>query len=109
MMIRLTELRLPLEHTAKELEAAILQRLAFEPVKLRATHVFKRSPDARKKNALQFVYSLDVEVTDEAAVLGRFADDLHVRPTPDMSYRFVTQAPRTNFLRPVVVGFGPSR
>ncbi|NWG30623.1 MAG: NAD(P)/FAD-dependent oxidoreductase [Rhodocyclaceae bacterium] len=107
-MIRLTELRLPLEHSPEELTAAVLQRLGLEPAELRALQIFKRSPDARKKNTLQFVYSVDVEVADEAAVLMRFKDDPHVRPTPDMEYRFVARAPQGNFLRPVVVGFGPA-
>jgi uncharacterized FAD-dependent dehydrogenase len=106
-MIRLTELRLPLEHTPEEFTAAVLQRLGLKPDQLLELRIHKRSPDARKKSALLFVYSLDLEVTDEAAVLARFAGDTHVKPTPDMAYRFVAQAP-ASFLRPVVVGFGPA-
>jgi hypothetical protein len=107
-MIRLTELRLPLEHKPEELAAAVLQRLQLKSAELLALHIHKRSPDARKKSALQFVYSLDLELADEAAVLARFAGDTHIRPTPDMSYQFVAQAPQANFLRPIVVGFGPA-
>ncbi|MDX9994347.1 MAG: NAD(P)/FAD-dependent oxidoreductase [Rhodocyclaceae bacterium] len=107
-MIRLTELRLPLEHTPEELTTAVLQRLGLKPVELLELRIHKRSPDARKKSALQFVYSLDLELADAAAVLARFAGDMHIRPTPDMSYKFVAQAPQANFLRPIVVGFGPA-
>jgi uncharacterized FAD-dependent dehydrogenase len=107
-VIRLTELRLPLEHTPEELTAAVLRRLTLAPADLLELRIHKRSPDARKKSALQFVYSLDLALRDEAAVLARFRDDTHVRPTPDMSYRFVAQAPQRDFLRPVVVGFGPA-
>ncbi|MEW6165563.1 MAG: NAD(P)/FAD-dependent oxidoreductase [Pseudomonadota bacterium] len=107
-MIRLTELRLPLEHTPEELTAAVLRRLTIASGDLLELRIHKRSPDARKKNALQFVYSLDLALRDEAAVLARLAGDTHVKPTPDMSYRFVAQAPQTAFLRPVVVGFGPA-
>ncbi len=107
-MIRLTELRLPLEHPPEALAAAVLQRLGLKTAELLNLRIHKRSPDARKKSALQFVYSLDLELADEAAVLVRFKDDLHVKPTPDMVYKFVAQAPRTAFLRPVVVGFGPA-
>ena len=106
-MIRLTELRLPLEHTPEELAAAVLQRLQLKPAELLELRIHKRSPDARKKSALQFVYSLDLAVADEAAVLERFAGDGHVKPTPDMAYKFVARAP-SSFLRPVVVGFGPA-
>jgi len=107
-VIRLTELRLPLEHSPEALTTAALQRLQLKPAELLGLRIHKRSPDARKKSALQFVYSLDLELADEATVLARFANDAHIKPTPDMSYRFVAQAPQGDFLRPVVVGFGPA-
>ncbi len=107
-MIRLTELRLPLEHTPEALTEAILARLELTPAELIRYEIHKRSPDVRQKNAPQFVYSLDVAVRDEAAVLDRFKDDAHVGPTPDMRYRFVASGPKTGTLRPVVVGFGPA-
>jgi uncharacterized FAD-dependent dehydrogenase len=107
-MIRLTELRLPLEHTPEALTQAILQRLQLASADLVEIRIHKRSPDARKKSALQFVYSLDLELADEAAVLARFKDDPHLKQTPDMAYKFVAQAPANQPLRPVVVGFGPA-
>jgi uncharacterized protein len=107
-MIRLTELRLPLEHPPEALTAAVLQRLRLDPAELRALHIHKRSPDARKKSKLQFVYSLDLDLVDEALVLGRFKDDPHLKPAPDMAYHFVARAPANLRLRPVVVGFGPA-
>jgi len=107
-MIRLTELRLPLEHAPEALTAAVLQRLGLKPAELLALRIHKRSPDARKKSALLFVYSLDLDVADEAAVLERFKDDSHVKPTPDMDYQFVAQAPANLLMRPIVVGFGPA-
>jgi uncharacterized FAD-dependent dehydrogenase len=108
-MLRLTDLRLPLEHTPEQLTAAVLHRLRLAPADLRRLHIHKRSHDARKRDALQFVYSLDLELADEAAVFTRFRDDPHVRSTPDMDYKFVVaQAPASLPLRPVVVGFGPA-
>jgi len=107
-MIRLTELRLPLEHMPEELTAAVLQRLGLRSDELLTLHIHKRSADARKKSAPLFVYSLDLELADEAAVLVRFKDDLHVKPTPDMEYQFVARAPANLPHRPVVVGFGPA-
>ncbi|MDP2795342.1 MAG: NAD(P)/FAD-dependent oxidoreductase [Sulfurisoma sp.] len=108
-MLRLTDLRLPIEHTPEQLTAAVLHRLRLVPADLRRLHIHKRSHDARKRDALQFVYSLDLELADAAAVLKRFHNDPQVRPTPDMEYRFVVaQAPAGVPLRPVVVGFGPA-
>ncbi len=109
-VIRVTDLRLPLEHTPEQLTTAVLQRLQLAPAELQSLHIHKRSSDARKKSALQFVYSLDLELADEAAVLARFAGDTHIKPTPDMAYEFVARARTTgaDLLRPVVVGFGPA-
>ena len=106
-MLRLNELKLPLEHSPAALRAAILVRLKVKDSELLSFTIFKRSHDARKKNNLLLIYSVDVELIDEAAVLQRCADDRHLLPTPDMAYRFVAQAPTDLPHRPLVVGFGP--
>jgi len=107
-VIRINELRLPLEHPPEALPAAAATRLGISEAAIRHLSVFKRSHDARKKNALMFIYSVDVDVENEARLLKRFADDPKIGPTPDTSYHFVAQAPATSFPRPVVVGFGPA-
>ena len=107
-MLRLSGLSLPLDHEADALPAAICARLGVEQQDLRSFTVFKRGNDARRRTAILLVYTVDVELADEAAVLERFAGDKDVRPTPDMEYRFVAQAPEGwSGLRPVVIGAGP--
>jgi len=106
--MRLTELKLPLEHTAGDLRDAILKRLGIASDELIAHTIFRRSHDARKPSAITFIYTLDIEVRDEAALLRRLAGDRHVGPTPDTEYRFVAQAPaQPSWPRPVVIGTGP--
>ena len=106
-MLRITELRLPLEHAEAALEIAILKKLDIAKSALIGFSVFKRSYDARKKDALLFVYSVDVSVHDEAALLKKFRGNKSVGPTPDTSYHFVGHAASSASLRPIVVGFGP--
>ncbi|MFT4057298.1 MAG: NAD(P)/FAD-dependent oxidoreductase [Novosphingobium sp.] len=107
-MLRLTDIALPLDHTPADLDAAVVQRLAIAPADLERVTVFRRGNDARRKNAIKLVYALDVTVKDEAEVLARFADDQHVRPTPDISYKFPVRAPEGwEGPRPVVIGAGP--
>ncbi|MEO8280379.1 MAG: hypothetical protein ABI564_11860, partial [Ideonella sp.] len=111
-MLRITDLRLPLDHAESDLRAAVVSRLGLEQADhLRSYTVFKRSHDARKKSAIVLIYTLDCELADEARVLRRHANDPHVRAAPDTSYQFVGHAP-ADFVasqqpRPVVVGFGP--
>ncbi|WP_296752908.1 NAD(P)/FAD-dependent oxidoreductase [Thiobacillus sp.] len=106
-MLRLTELKLPLDHPPVALRTAILQRLELADDDLAGFSIFKRSYDARKKHALLMVYAVDVEVKNEAALLKKFRNDRHLAPTPDMAYQFVGRAPENLSERPVVVGFGP--
>ncbi|MGN6123035.1 MAG: FAD-dependent monooxygenase, partial [Sphingomonas oligoaromativorans] len=106
-MLRLTEIKLPLDHPPEALRAAILERLGIEPDALIDFAVARRANDARRKSAILLVYSIDVTVKDEAAILARFAGDKDVKPTPDTAYRFVARAPETLEKRPVVIGAGP--
>jgi hypothetical protein len=106
-MLRLTELRLPLDHAPEALRPAILQRLKLKDQDLLGFHVHKRSYDARKTSAIMLIYVIDLETANEAQVLDKFRDDINVKPTPDMDYKFVAQAPATLTYRPVIVGFGP--
>jgi len=106
-MLRLTDLKLPLDHSPAALDAAIRERLHLAAGALRGYSVFRRGYDARKRGAITLIYTLDVELADEAAVLARFADDRHVQITPDTSYHPVAQAPAQLEHRPVVIGFGP--
>jgi uncharacterized FAD-dependent dehydrogenase len=107
-MLRLSGLSLPLDHAPDALPAAICVRLEVAPADLRGFSIYRRGNDARRRNAIQLVYTVDVDLADEARVLERFAGDKDVRPTPDMAYRFVTKAPAAwSGLRPVVIGAGP--
>ncbi|WP_114689830.1 NAD(P)/FAD-dependent oxidoreductase [Polynucleobacter necessarius] len=110
-MIRITELRLPIDHAPEALEKAILKRLDLDVKDLIGFEVFKRSYDARKNVALAFIYIVDLSSKNEAVLLQKYAGDIHVRPSPDTSYHFVAKAPESistgQTLRPVVVGFGP--
>jgi uncharacterized protein len=105
-VIRIHELKLPLDHAEPALRQAIIKRLAIPAADLVSFTVFKRAYDARKTSAIQLIYTIDAEVKNEAAVLKRYAKDSHVIPTPDMAYKFVASAP-PSVERPVIIGMGP--
>ena len=106
-MIRLTDIKLPLDHAEGAIEAAVRAKLGLGKDGLRNVSVFRRGYDARKRGHIQLIYTLDVDVADEAGLLKRHAGDKHVQPTPDTSYRFVAQAPTDLKQRPIVIGLGP--
>jgi uncharacterized protein len=107
--LRLTDIKLPLDHNEAALSQAICQRLGIPPEQLVSYSVYRRGYDARKKSQIHFIYTLDVQTTDNVAALARSAKPAQgqVSASPDMAYKFVAQAPSQNFKRPVVVGMGP--
>ena len=106
-MLRLTQLKLGLDHDAAELRRAVLQRLNLADDELLQLTIVRRGVDARKRGAIAFVYTLDLDLRDEAAVLQRFAQDNQLGPAPDRQDRLVARAPAGQKLRPVVIGSGP--
>jgi uncharacterized FAD-dependent dehydrogenase len=105
-MLRLTELKLPLDHPPEAIPTAIVAKLGIDRGELVDFSIARRANDARRKAAILLVYSVDVVLRDEAAILARFASDKDVKPTPDTEYRFVARAP-AGASRPVVIGAGP--
>ncbi len=105
-MIRLSELKLPLHHADEALPAAICRRLRVTPRELVRFVVARRGHDARDKNNIQLVYSVDVNLKNEAAVLERFRRDRDIQRTPDTRYH-LPSAPPPGTKRPVVIGAGP--
>jgi hypothetical protein len=110
-MLRLTELKLPLEHGPGAVEAALAARLGLRAGELLSCTVARRAWDARRRSAIELVYTLDFSVRDEAALLRRHARDpvlaRTLAPTPDTRYRHVTRAATSPAKRPVVIGTGP--
>lgn len=107
-MLRIAELKLPLDHPEPALRQAVLTRLGIGEDELIDFTVFKRSYDARKRSAIVLIYALDVQVKNEEQVLKRLRDDRQIAPSPDTAYKFVTSAkPAPGTPRPVVVGMGP--
>ncbi|MBI3228919.1 MAG: hypothetical protein HYZ45_01655, partial [Burkholderiales bacterium] len=108
-MLRLTEIKLPLNHLEADLPAAIVRKLGIAAEDLHSFTVFRRGYDARKRSAILLIYTVDCEVANEAALLARFHHDPHVVTTPDTSYHFVANASELapGWQRPLVIGMGP--
>ena len=108
--VRISELRLPIDHSTEDLHNAIVQRLKMGEYQTLEYSLFKRSYDARGKNAVILLsYTLDVVVDDVERILKQCADDKHISASPDTNYHFIGHADASfsEKKRPVVVGFGP--
>jgi uncharacterized FAD-dependent dehydrogenase len=106
-MLRLTEVKLPLDHTEDQLRAAIIERLDVASDALVRYTIFRRAVDARKRRAIALIYSLDIELADETAVFKKHNKNKYLTKSPDTGYRAVARAPSRLATRPVVIGSGP--
>ena len=106
-MLRLTEIRLGLDHAPAELTSAVVRTLGITEADLVSYRIRRRGYDARKPREIVFVYTVDVEVQDEAALLNRLTHNRHVAQAPDERYRYPVQTTGRAAARPVVVGTGP--
>jgi len=112
-MLRLNDIKLPLDHSADDLAAAIADRLQLDAAELKDFSVFKRSYDARRKSSIQLIYQVDVtlDAQREQALLAAAAGRAAIMRSPDTRYQLVARAddqyPQGAQQRPLVIGFGP--
>ena len=120
-MLRISEVKLPLDHTDADLSQAILETLSIGAEDLLRFSIFKRSYDARKKSQILLIYQLDVMLTETAEKAVTAASPnlpragtivgTRVGASPDTSYKFAAQVPDSfpdaNQQRPIIIGFGP--
>ncbi len=107
VQVRLTDLKLALDHSEEDMQGAVRKELGLRPEELLAISVYRRGYDARKRSDIHFTYTVDVTTTRTSllAKLGK------LRPTPDTEYKFIARAPQ-GFAnrpgqRPIVIGTGP--
>lgn len=106
-MLRISEIKLPLDHAEDAVKAAVLAKLNIAEDELISLSIYKRSYDARRKNAIVLVYIVEIETTKDTELLEKFAKDPHVSSAPDTTYKLVGHAPQDLKTRPIVIGTGP--
>ena len=106
-MLRITELKLSLNHSADDLQLTVLSRLQIDFNEFIGYHIFRQGHDARKRDAIQMVYTIDVELKNEAEILAKFVGDIHISQTPDTEYHLPLSVTTTQKERPIVIGSGP--
>nr|WP_320025366.1 hypothetical protein [uncultured Acetobacterium sp.] len=112
-MIRIPNLKLRIDKAAdrtaekQALQNAILSKLKINGNELIAFRIFKKSIDARKKDAIVYVYTVDASVKNESAILKK-CGKTGITASPDMSYQNVVPGNEILNHRPVIIGMGPA-
>ena len=105
-MIRVQELKLSFDHTPQDLSKAVSRRLRLSKQDVLGIKIVRKSIDARRKNRIVAVYTLDVTVRHESEVLRIHSQNPKVTPVPDTQY-IMPKPGRLPELSPVIVGSGP--
>ncbi|HEX3031917.1 MAG TPA: FAD-binding protein [Bacillota bacterium] len=119
MTIRVTGIKLSLDKDIRELEVLAARKLGTRPENIKDLQIVRRSVDARKRDQVHFVYSVDVILyKDEGKLLARLGKDPQVALLqPDILYPEPPAVPAglaspfsagAGGLRPVVIGAGPA-
>ncbi|HDO25503.1 MAG TPA: hypothetical protein ENG95_02510, partial [Nitrospirae bacterium] len=105
-MIRLRDITLPFDHKEEVLASSILERLGIPEHQLLNFTIVHKSIDARRKNHIVAVYTIDVGLKNEPELLSRFSKDIRISAGPCMNYQLPTVG-NIHGPSPVVVGSGP--
>ena len=105
-MLRVQEIKLSLDEDEKLLKVKLAKKLRISQESILSYRIFKKSIDARKKNDIHFVYTLDVELKNEDKVLKMYSSK-GILKVPNVGHKYEKIAPQ-NIKRPVIVGTGPA-
>ncbi|MBR6785034.1 MAG: hypothetical protein IKM25_02145, partial [Clostridia bacterium] len=106
-MIKISEIKLPLESDESALRSAAAKALRCKEEKIKSIQISKKAVDSRKKDNVFFVYNVLAEVDgDEASVINH-AKNPRVEAAEIYKYE-MPEIRRTSTLRPVIAGFGPA-
>ncbi|MEN1761986.1 NAD(P)/FAD-dependent oxidoreductase [Anoxynatronum sibiricum] len=105
-MLRIQNLKIPAKQP-QDLKEAILKLLRLSEKDLISWRIHKRSVDARRKDRIQLVYQVDIQVTDEKKVLKRSPKSTVIPCPPSPELAVVKGSHRLDH-PPVVIGAGPA-
>lgn len=105
-MLRVPGIKLTIDEDEKRIKHKVIQKLRIKPNELLSHRIYKKSIDARRKDAINFMYTVDVEVKDEQSILNR-TQNIQVAKAPEYAYAYAKSGNERLSHRPVVVGSGP--
>ncbi len=104
-MIRIQNVRLPLDYTDDTLMRLAGRKLHIPFSQIKSIKLRKRSIDARKRDAISFLATLDVHCEGEKRILSATRKDRDITQEIEKPYRVHICKSHD---RPVIVGFGPA-
>lgn len=108
-MIRITQMKLPVDHGSDALMKKITHILRVSRDEIERVQIVRQSLDARKKPELYLVYSVDVSLKGiREEKIWKKVNNKNVTLTDEKGYDFAPEGKVNPAFRPVVVGSGPA-
>lgn len=106
-MIQIQQLKLPVTHQPEDLTQKICQKLKIKKEQIRSCRILRQSIDARKKQDIRYVYTVEIATDAEAKILKKIHDP-SVRQTAGITYEFPVSGTKQLSGRPLIIGSGPA-
>lgn len=107
-MIRINQLKLSVGHTKADMKKKAAKMMRIPEDKILSLVPVRQSLDARKKNELLYIYSLNATVSGKEGAVIKNAKNVNVVLNTEKPYRFPEHGQEPLCHRPVIVGFGPA-
>lgn len=105
MIIRVTQVKVPLNHTVEDVLAKACKKANIHRTEISQFQLVKKSVDARKKEQLQYIYSIDLTVDKKKKLTVK---DKDVSIVEKKEYQFPQPGEQELLTPPVVIGAGPA-
>ncbi len=106
-MIQIQQLKLPITHSRDDLEAKTCKLLKIKREQLLSCRITKQSIDARKKNEIHYVYTIEADTENDRKILKRLHQN-NIRYMEKQEYHFPVSGRTSLVNRPIIVGSGPA-
>lgn len=108
-MIRISNIKIaPHKKQVKILQQEICRQLHIKPEQLLSWQIQKKSIDARKKDKMMFVYTVDAAIkANEAQIIAR-CKNAHVTIAQQIQYQVPASGTALLKHRPIIIGAGPA-
>lgn len=105
-MIRITQIKLPIDHKEKDLTDKIRSLLRIRDQAF-TYKIRRQSLDARHKNEKKFVYTVDVKISSQEKILQKVHNN-NIMSINERKYQFPEPGEKELKYPPVVIGSGPA-
>jgi uncharacterized protein len=106
IMIRITQIKISIDEPVSKVKSLVLKKLRLQESDLLDYRIYKESIDARHRGEIDFIYTVDIKLKDEARILSKKIKNVSL--APELDYVNPVIGSKKMLHRPVVIGFGPA-